>query len=306
MKVRNHEAAQNPANSFEKSSVDRTRVPMSTAQQKLSVPEIPGFHLHWMMGSPSRIAQAMKAGYTFVDPDEVDDFLDPGSPAAGEALLGMDPAGYMGGFVAVAREHAGVELVGIESPLFPKTGTGSGWVTQEAFERFTGVMLDQLRAGGPWDGVYLCLHGAMAVRGVPRPEAALARAKLPFEAKAGGFIPLDELQELHRMAFANLYVTSARTFHHKAIERQITIERLDEPIAVAKAARVLTGLESMSLIFTVAGQVEPMTGPTFAERGMSQQSIEPTFQRIGRVVRFVFGNLRGFRRKTKQVEIESS
>ena len=48
--------------------------------------------------------------------------------------------------------------------------------------------------------------------------AALARAKLPFEAKAGGFIPLDELQELHRMAFANLYVTSARTFHHKAIE----------------------------------------------------------------------------------------
>lgn len=72
MKVRNHEAAQNPANSFEKSSVDRKRVPMSTATQKLTVPEIPGFHLHWMMGSPSRIAQAMKAGYTFVDPDEVD------------------------------------------------------------------------------------------------------------------------------------------------------------------------------------------------------------------------------------------
>jgi hypothetical protein len=48
--------------------------------------------------------------------------------------------------------------------------------------------------------------------------AALARAKLPFEAKAGGFVPLDELQELHRMAFANLYVTTTRSFHHKTIE----------------------------------------------------------------------------------------
>jgi glycosyltransferase involved in cell wall biosynthesis len=48
--------------------------------------------------------------------------------------------------------------------------------------------------------------------------AALARAKLPFQAKAGGFVPLDELQELHQIAFANLYVTNSRTFHHKAIE----------------------------------------------------------------------------------------
>ena len=48
--------------------------------------------------------------------------------------------------------------------------------------------------------------------------AALARAKLPIEAKAGGFVPVDELQELHRQSFVNLYVTSPRTFHHKTIE----------------------------------------------------------------------------------------
>ena len=48
--------------------------------------------------------------------------------------------------------------------------------------------------------------------------AAMARANLPFEAKSGGFVPIDELQELHRLAFANLYVTSRRTFHHKTIE----------------------------------------------------------------------------------------
>ena len=81
----------------------------------------------------------------------------------------------MGGFVQVAREHAGVELVGITSPLWPRTGTGSGWITAEAYEHFLGVMVAELRALGPFEGVYLALHGAMAVRGIARPEADIAR-----------------------------------------------------------------------------------------------------------------------------------
>jgi microcystin degradation protein MlrC len=81
----------------------------------------------------------------------------------------------MGGFVKVAREHAGVELVGIESPLWPKTGTGSGWITEEAYGHFIGKIVAELKAGGPWHGVYLALHGAMGVRGVPKPEADIAR-----------------------------------------------------------------------------------------------------------------------------------
>ena len=103
------------------------------------------------------------------------DFTYPGSPAKGEALLSFDPRGYMGGFVKMARECEGVELTGIESPLWPVTGTGSGWVTNEAFEHFAGRMIAQLEAEGPFHGAYLALHGAMAVRGVPRPEAELAR-----------------------------------------------------------------------------------------------------------------------------------
>ncbi len=105
----------------------------------------------------------------------IDDFIYPGSPASGEALLKAYPKSYMGGFVKVAREFAGVELVGIELPLWPKTGTGSGWVTKEAWDRFVGKMIAELKAQGPFAGVYLCVHGAMAVRGVPRPEAELAR-----------------------------------------------------------------------------------------------------------------------------------
>jgi len=103
------------------------------------------------------------------------DFTYPGSPASGEALLGAYPKSYMGGFVKVAREFDGVELVGIESPLWPRTGTGSGWITEEAFETFAGKMIAGIKAGTAFDGVYLCLHGAMAVRGIPRPEAELAR-----------------------------------------------------------------------------------------------------------------------------------
>ncbi|HWK43970.1 MAG TPA: M81 family metallopeptidase [Stellaceae bacterium] len=113
---------------------------------------------------------------TFLKNDTtLEDFLYPGSPAKGEAMLAWDPKFYMGGFVKVAREFDGVELVGIESPFWPKTGTGSGWITEAAYETFVGKMIAELDAQGPFDGVYLSLHGAMGVRGVPRPEAELAR-----------------------------------------------------------------------------------------------------------------------------------
>src|ERR1700754_3261999 len=112
---------------------------------------------------------------TFLKNDTtLDDFVYQGSPAKGESLLAHDPRSYMGGFVKVAREFDGVELVGIESPLFPKTGTGSGWITREAYETFVGRMIDEIAASGPYDGVYLSLHGAMGVRGNPRPEADIA------------------------------------------------------------------------------------------------------------------------------------
>lgn len=113
---------------------------------------------------------------TFLNSDTtVDDFIYQGSPARGESLLQSQPTSYIGGFVKVAREFEGVELVGIESPLFPKRGTASGWVTTEAFERFLGKMISELKAQGPFDGVYMAVHGAMAVRGVAKPEAEMAR-----------------------------------------------------------------------------------------------------------------------------------
>ncbi|MEJ1978892.1 MAG: M81 family metallopeptidase [Acetobacteraceae bacterium] len=131
-----------------------------------------------MTKQPIRIAVLYFAHetVTFLPNDTtVDDFLYEGSPAKGEDMLHWDPKVYLGGFVKVAREFDGVELVGIESPYWPKTGIGSGWVTEAAFERFVGAMIREIKAERPFDGVYLSVHGAMAVRGVPRPEAELAR-----------------------------------------------------------------------------------------------------------------------------------
>lgn len=105
----------------------------------------------------------------------IDDFTYEGSPARGEALLKTSPNGYMGGFTQVAGEFANVELVGIESPLGSKRGSGSGYLTQATFEHFVGKMVRELKEQGPFDGVYMSLHGAMAVRDVARPEAELAR-----------------------------------------------------------------------------------------------------------------------------------
>ncbi len=62
----------NPANEPEKRLPQRDRIPMSLPVTKLAVPEIPGYHCHWMRGDPARIQQALRAGYEWVSQDEVD------------------------------------------------------------------------------------------------------------------------------------------------------------------------------------------------------------------------------------------
>lgn len=127
---------------------------------------------------PIRIAvmNFMHETVTFLPYDTTtEDFIYEGSPARGEALLSSAPQWSLGGFVKVAREHANVELVGLESPLMPKTGSASGWITKEAFDRFLNKMIEDLKAQGPFDGAYISLHGAMGVRDVAKPESTIAR-----------------------------------------------------------------------------------------------------------------------------------
>lgn len=96
-----------------------------------------------------------------------------GPPVKGDDVL--EDGGYIGGFVKAAREYDGIELQGILSPRDSKGGSSGSWVTLEAFNKYANGIAEDIKGTGPYDGVFLALHGAMAVEDVPRPEAEIAR-----------------------------------------------------------------------------------------------------------------------------------
>lgn len=66
----NEKTKANPANT--PLELPKGYKPMSSAVLRLEVPHKDGWHRHWFRGTPGRIARAQQAGYTFVDPSEVD------------------------------------------------------------------------------------------------------------------------------------------------------------------------------------------------------------------------------------------
>ena len=83
--------------------------------------------------------------------------------------------GYIGGFKTICDEYGGIELVGILSPRGARGGSSGSWITKEAFDKYSYGIADDLRKAGRLDGVFLSLHGAMAVTDIPKPEAELVR-----------------------------------------------------------------------------------------------------------------------------------
>lgn len=104
---------------------------------------------------------------------EVEDWTRTRPPLEGAEVLDSDD--FIRGFAKQAGDYGDLELVGITSPYEVFGGSSRSWNSQESFEHFMGLLLDDLRSKLPVDGVYLALHGAMAVRNVPRPEAEIAR-----------------------------------------------------------------------------------------------------------------------------------
>jgi microcystin degradation protein MlrC len=91
----------------------------------------------------------------------------------GEDLI--KSGGFVGGFMHTAAQFDDMEVVGLNSPDGVFGGSSRSWESKQSFEHFMKIILDDLRAQLPVQGVYLSLHGAMAVRDVPRPEAEIAR-----------------------------------------------------------------------------------------------------------------------------------
>ncbi|HDZ41506.1 MAG TPA: M81 family peptidase [Bacteroidetes bacterium] len=124
-------------------------------------------------------------------PTGTEEFEYYGAPLKGDEVLNSDS--YIKGFVDRIHEYGGVQLEGITSPRDAVGGSSGSWITKEAFDKYTGAMQDDIKKNGPYDGIYLSLHGAMAVTGIPKPEAEIVRRLR----KVAGDIPVIVTLDLH-------------------------------------------------------------------------------------------------------------
>jgi microcystin degradation protein MlrC len=116
---------------------------------------------------------------------------------AGDALLravtdGPEVKGFfkraeLAGFVRAVRGRA--EPV----PVLSAWASSGGPLSQECFDTLETRLVDGLRAAGRLDGVYLCLHGAMGVRGLRDPETRLIHAAR----RVVGQLPVVVSHDLH-------------------------------------------------------------------------------------------------------------
>ncbi|MBC8185290.1 M81 family metallopeptidase [candidate division KSB1 bacterium] len=100
---------------------------------------------------------------------------------------------YIGGFKTMCEEFGGIELVPLTSPRSSRGGSSGSWNTQEVFDKYTNIFCEELKNAGTLDGVFLSLHGAMAVTGIPKPEAEIVRKVR----KVVGDIPIMVTLDLH-------------------------------------------------------------------------------------------------------------
>jgi microcystin degradation protein MlrC len=106
-------------------------------------------------------------------PTGIEEWEHDGPPIDGEAVL--DANEYVRGFVRRTREVGDTTLVGSYSPRRPVGGSSGSWVTEAAFEKYADGIAEGVADIDGLDAVYLSLHGAMAVDGVPKPEAETVR-----------------------------------------------------------------------------------------------------------------------------------
>ena len=88
----------------------------------------------------------------------------------GPEVKGFFKRAELAGFARAVRGR--VEPV----PVLSAWASSGGPLSKECFETLEARLVDGLRAAGPVDGVYLCLHGAMGARGIRDPETRLIHA----------------------------------------------------------------------------------------------------------------------------------
>jgi microcystin degradation protein MlrC len=148
---------------------------------------------------------------------EIDDWTKNRAYLSGEEVL--EAGSYIKGFVHSAKQCDDIELVGINSPDMVFGGSSRSWNSKESFEHFMKIIIEDLKAKMPVQGVYLALHGALAVRDVPRPEAEIARR---VREVVGDQVPIAGSFDLHGnedeefLKWANAAFVTKRYPHYDA------------------------------------------------------------------------------------------
>ena len=148
---------------------------------------------------------------------------------------------YINGFIKGAEEEDDVELVGILAASRAWGGSSGSWLTKECFDRYSLGITEGLRNKGPFNGVLLALHGAMATEGFLKPEAEIVRRARG----AVGDVPIMVTLDLHANEDHELTDVADAVFILK------TYPHVDSEEIGLKAARCL--------IATIRGDFSPVT-----------------------------------------------
>lgn len=165
-----------------------------------------------------------------------------GAALLAAATKGPEVAGFfkraeLGGFLqAVSARKSEIEPVALLSAW----ASSGGPLSKECFETLEERLVEQLRAAGPVDGMYLCLHGAMGVSGIADPESRLLKSVR----RVLGGAPLVISHDLH----AN--VTQARIGACDALVAYQTNPHRDHAKIGKKAGAIAIG--------TVLGELRPV------------------------------------------------
>lgn len=90
-------------------------------------------------------------------------------------------------------------------PLVWASTTPSGYVTEDAFERITAMMLEELKQALPLDAIYLSLHGAMVAEHLEDPEGELLRR---IRVLVGPDLPMVASLDLHSNTTPQMFALS--------------------------------------------------------------------------------------------------
>jgi microcystin degradation protein MlrC len=184
------------------------------------------------------------------------------SPLEGEALLHA----LAGANVPMQGSLDTLRAAGCAPvPLVWASASPSAHVTQDAYERIAGRLIDTLRAAGPVDGVVLDLHGAMVADHLDDGEGELlARVR----AVVGERVPVVASLDLHanvtrRMVAQADALTIFRTYPH--VDMAETGARAAQLLLrmLASGRRLHKGMRAFDFLTTLPQQctlIEPLRG----------------------------------------------